>query len=49
MWEKVKTRPRTPKTAHLNMPPRLRHGVGRFAKHRPNVYAMKEGVILFSL
>ncbi len=21
----------------------LCHGVGRFAKHRPNVYAMKEG------
>ncbi len=37
------TRPRPPKTAHSNTPPRLRHGVGRFAKHRPNVYAKKEG------
>ncbi len=45
---KVKTRLRPPKTAHLNTPPTtttcLRHYVGIFAKHRPNVYAKKEGV-----
>ncbi len=40
---KVKTLPRPPKMAHSNSPPRLRHGVGRFAKYHPNVYAKKEG------
>ncbi len=40
---KVKICPHASKAAHSNMPPRLHHCVGRFAKHRPNVYAMKEG------
>ncbi len=34
---------RLPKTAHSNTPPRLRHCVGRFSKHHPNVNTMKEG------
>ncbi len=40
---KTKVSKPKPKTAHLNTPPRLRHCVGRFAKHHPNVYAKKEG------
>ncbi len=47
---KVKTLPSPPKTAHLNTPPRLRHDVGIFAKHRSNVYAMKEdGTIILAV
>ncbi len=45
----VKTWPSPPKTANLNTPPCLRHGVGRFSKHCPNVYAKMKVKLLFLL
>ncbi len=47
---KVKTRPRPPKTAHLNTPPHVYVTVWEdLQNNRPNVYAKKEGGTIFSM